>query len=244
MRVTNIDLGSQTRSGLGLPARDFLSTWMADDDYTAFLLRNLPESPIGESREKAGTFRMEGVVTLTGTRFAPVAREPEVRLCYIDTSEVAIEPECAMLTSAPLSVRDYLQRWQRRIAELRSWRGDAHSGESSSISDRALNFASTLGAMTARLLAEKTSTVKTMLVPLEDGGVQAEWTARSGPSAEHFEVAIAAERADRFEILATSETSEGRITTIWRELDDASLIEVVAAFKDFVLRIPSTQIAR
>jgi hypothetical protein len=126
--------------------------------------------------------------------------------------------------------------WRMRLEALRLRRGNPALGDPPQLSAASLTMVARLGALTDTLASIRGATVAMNVVPLSDGGVQAEWTHRGG-KANHFEVAVSPETYDRYEMLSTTESLDGAIETTWREIPDATIAEVLSTFEEFLTRI-------
>jgi hypothetical protein len=133
--------------------------------------------------------------------------------------------------------------WRTRLEALRLWRGNPAEGEAEQLSAQALFVMHRIGLLSDVLSRRRGTPLEMRVVPLTDGGVQAEWTCR-GAEVEHFEIAVMPDRLDRYEVLATTETIDGRIQDVHREISDATLAELLVAFEEFLGRVSRLALQR
>ncbi len=135
------------------------------------------------------------------------------------------------LTYGPLSFdafSEYSRFWRERLEALRGYRGDISCGEASEISADAIVRAASIGRITEWVLGLWAERLRVMIVPMFDGGLQAEWTRQAG-DVEHLEIRIGPRESDSLGVLATTEAPNGMIVKVWCESDAATITEAPGA---------------
>jgi hypothetical protein len=111
--------------------------------------------------------------------------------------------------------------WQKRLQQLREWRGDPRLGEVQRLSGRALTVAERVSLYAELLFRYKGVTITTVIVPLGNGGVQLEWTVRDG-TVYHLEIELPPDFHGQVDVLRTRENTHGDILEA-RELSGVTL---------------------
>ena len=203
----------------------------------------------GDVQSKASVFRVYREVV-----FAELGRSTELG----PEHAILARPDAVVLSTttpllrqmAPSSIRRIAETegiasavqvhgWRAELERLRYWRGDPYLGEVEQLAIPAMTLAYRLGLLTDALAAARGVEAPMRVVPLSDGGIQAEWTA-ANHHINHLEVAMRPERLDRYDLLVTSETPDGQIASIVREVPNATLIEVVGAFEEYLTRVDNS----
>ena len=141
------------------------------------------------------------------------------------------------LTTEPPQAPQASEDWRSGLARLRSWRGDRTVGEARDCPRRFLK-AKAVGLLTEQTARSHGMAPAMHVVPLYDGGLLCEWTER-GSRVEHFEIGISPSSAERYEVLATTETLDRHIDRVHHDTEGATLFEALGRFAEFLERLRS-----
>ena len=162
----------------------------------------------------------------------------QLSVADITTDVVSVFGAAPRVIAPPIGSTRELEAsdWRPKLERLRTWRGDATAGEVPALSPDALRTAYAVALIADTMARVFRLTSRLEPFPLAEGGVQLEWTHRAD-TVEHFAVAVPGDDTAKLELLSTTETKEGEIRTVHRELLGATVTEVLAELSRFLRRV-------